>query len=63
MNLLLRMQEIREEGIEQGIEQGEKLKAIAVAKNMIAADMKVDFISNMTGLTKDEIEALIQEKE
>ena len=63
MSLLLRMQEIREEGIEQGIEQGEKMKAIAVAKNMIAADMKVDFISNMTGLTKDEVEALIQEKE
>ena len=43
-------------------EQKRKQKAIARAKNMIAADKEIDYVSSMTGLTKEEVEALIQEK-
>lgn len=44
-------------------EQERKQKAIARAKNMIASDIKIDYVSSITGLTKEEVEALIQEKE
>lgn len=63
MSFTVRKQDIREEGYEEGIEQGKKKKAIAIAKNMIAANVEIDFIVKMTGLTKDEVEALLQEKE
>lgn len=43
-------------------EQERKQKAIARAKNMIASDIKIDYVSSITGLTKEEVEALIQEK-
>lgn len=44
-------------------EQERKQKAIARAKNMIASDIKIDYVSSITGLTKEEVEALIQENE
>ena len=51
-----------EEGIEQGIEQGlktgEKNKAIKIAKNMINKNIDINVISEVTGLTKEEIEKL-----
>ena len=51
-----------EEGIEQGIEQGlktgEKNKAIKIAKNMINKNIDINVISEVTGLTIEEIENL-----
>ncbi|MDA0079728.1 Rpn family recombination-promoting nuclease/putative transposase [Brachyspira hyodysenteriae] len=47
-----------EEGIKQGIEQGEKNKAISMAKNMKAMDMDINLISELTGLSIEEIKNL-----
>ena len=41
-----------------GIEQGEKNKAISMAKNMKARDMDIKLISELTGLSIEEIEKL-----
>ncbi|TXJ37203.1 Rpn family recombination-promoting nuclease/putative transposase [Brachyspira pilosicoli] len=43
---------------EEGIEQGEKNKAISMAKNMKARDMDIKLISELTGLSIEEIEKL-----
>ncbi len=43
---------------EEGIEQGEKNKAISMAKNMKARDMDLNLISELTGLSIQEIENL-----
>ena len=51
-----------EEGIEQGIEQGlktgEKNKAIKIAKNMINKNIDINVISEVTGLSIEELENL-----
>ncbi|WP_304354563.1 Rpn family recombination-promoting nuclease/putative transposase [Brachyspira innocens] len=46
------------QGIEKGIEQGEKNKAISMAKNMKDRDMDLNLISELTGLSIQEIERL-----
>ena len=46
------------EGLEKGIEQGEKNKAISMAKNMKARNMDLNLISELTGLSIEEIEEL-----
>ena len=45
-------------GIEQGIEKGAHQKALETAKLMKQANCELDFIIQMTGLSKEEIEAL-----
>ena len=52
------LEEERRLGIEQGIEQGEKNKAISMAKNMKARDMDIKLISELTGLSIEEIDNL-----
>ncbi len=47
-----------EKGIEKGIEKGEKKKSIKVAEKMIKAGMKLSLISEMTGLSEEEINEL-----
>ena len=47
-------------GIEEGVEKGENKKAIIVAKNMLAKGMEISLISEMTGLTNDEINKIIR---
>ena len=44
--------------LEKGREEGKNLKAIQIAKKMLAAGMDIDTIINMTDLSKDEIEKL-----
>lgn len=44
-----------EQGIEQGIEQGKAQKTIDIAKKMKAASFPLDDISQITGLSKEEI--------
>ena len=67
MTLLMREQEIQEEAFEKGRAEGRaegaRENSISVAQKMIAANVEIDFIVKMTGLTKDEVEALLQEKE
>ena len=63
MTLLMREQEIQEEAFEKGRAEGARENSISVAQKMIAANVEIDFIVKMTGLTKDEVEALLQEKE
>ena len=48
----------RQEGLAEGLAQGEKAKAIAIAKNLKGMNMPVIDISNATGLTVEEIKKL-----
>lgn len=52
------MENAREEGTLQGIEQGSKEKQLQIAKNMLAKNMDIDLISEVTNLSKEEIETL-----
>ena len=51
-----------EEGIKmgklEGIKEGEKNKAISMAKSMKTKNLDINLISEITGLTIDEIEKL-----
>ncbi|MCZ9891153.1 Rpn family recombination-promoting nuclease/putative transposase [Brachyspira hyodysenteriae] len=55
----LGLEEGIKQGIEKGIEQGEKNKAISMAKNMKDRDMDINLISELTGLSIEEIEKAI----
>ena len=56
------LKEERQEGIKEGklegIKEGEKNKAISMAKSMKAKNMDINLISEITGLTIDEIKKL-----
>ncbi len=54
----LDLKKAKEEGITEGIEQGEKNKAISMVKNMKARDMDLNLISELTGLSIEEIKNL-----
>jgi len=45
-------------GFEQGIEQGSKEKQLEIVKNMLSKGFDIDTISEITGLTKNELEDL-----
>lgn len=47
-----------EQGIEQGIEQGKEKAAIEIAKNSLKAGVSIPVISQITGLSIEEIERL-----
>uniref|UniRef100_UPI0037C06316 hypothetical protein n=1 Tax=Candidatus Wolbachia massiliensis TaxID=1845000 RepID=UPI0037C06316 len=51
----------REEGIKIGEEKGEKQAKVAVAKNSLKTGMSIDVISQITGLSHDEIKQLQEE--
>ena len=44
-----------EEGIKQGVQQGSKQEKLEIAKKMLEKNTNIDFISEVTGLTIDEI--------
>ena len=48
----------REEAIEEGIQQGIEQNTISIAKNMLKANTDINFISEVTGLSTDEIRKL-----
>ena len=54
----LDLKKAKEEGIEQGIEQGEKMKAISIARNLKKSGIDIKIISENTGLSIEEIEKL-----
>ncbi len=45
-------------GIKKGIEKGKKEIAIEIAKNLLKANMSVEFIANTTGLSINEVKSL-----
>lgn len=47
-----------DKGLEAGIQQGKKENTITIAKKMKAKNADIDFISQVTGLTIKEIQAL-----
>ncbi|MEI0701196.1 hypothetical protein R4M05_05010, partial [Brachyspira intermedia] len=47
-----------EEGVKRGIEEGEKNKAISIAKSLKKSGLDAKFISENTGLSIKEIEKL-----
>ena len=47
-----------EQGIEQGFSDGSYKKALETAKLMKHANCEFDFIMQMTGLSKEEVEAI-----
>ena len=52
------LNEAERKGIQKGIEQGEKNKAIEIAKSLLNIGLDVSTISKSTGLDIDEIEEL-----
>ena len=61
-NITITLQEEKEQakkvGLEQGLEQGEKRKALEVANNLLKMGMDIEAIMKATGLSKEEIEEL-----
>lgn len=53
------LENAEEKGIEIGKKEGEKNKAIEVAKNSLKAGLDIDTISSITGLDKNGIEKLL----
>ena len=47
-----------EKGMEQGIEQGMQNEKIIIAKNLLVANMDINFISKTTGLNIKEIKSI-----
>ena len=54
----LKMAKAREDGIEKGIEQGEKATQIKIAKRLLENNVEIELIMKTTGLTRAEIENL-----
>ena len=52
------MKQVLEEGKQQGIEQGIEQGILNTAKNMKIEGADIDFISRVTGLSKEKIEEL-----
>ena len=48
-------------GLEQGIEKGERQEKIAIAKKMLEQKADIEFIKTCTGLTEEEINKLKEE--
>ena len=46
------------QGVEKGKKEGEKKKAIDIAKNLLLANMDIEFVSKTTGLSVKEIKEL-----
>lgn len=47
-----------EKGMEKGLVEGEKRKAIEIAKNMLSVGIEISVIAKTSGLTESEVEAL-----
>ena len=54
------IEDAKKEGIEKGKNIGTKEKTIEIAKNMLKKKMSIKDISEITGLTEDEVRLLIE---
>ena len=52
------LQKSREEGLEKGREEGENKRTIEIIRNAIKKGMDNNIISDLTGLSNQEIEAI-----
>ncbi len=52
------LKQVKKEGISQGILQGEKQTSIEIAKKLIALNMPIEQIMDVTKLSEEEIEKL-----
>ncbi len=52
------LDEARAEGISKGISEGKRERNIEIAKNMLSKNMDIKLISEITGLTENEINSL-----
>ena len=59
MTLETAIDEAREEGLVQGLEQGRNEERLQLIRKMISRGMTPDLISEMTGLSLEEIETLL----
>ena len=59
MTLETAIDEAREQGMEQGLEQGRNEERLQLIRKMISRGMTPELISNMTGLSIEEIESLL----
>ena len=51
-----------EEGKKSGIEEGKKAAQLSIIQNLLNSGMKIDEISKITGLTQEEINDLLDNK-
>ena len=54
----LKLAKAREDGIEQGIEQGEKIEKIKIAKKMLDKKIDIETIIETTGISEEEIKKI-----
>jgi len=47
------------EGLERGLEQGEKRKAVEIAKNLLKKGLDTEMIADITGLEIKELMSLV----
>lgn len=59
MTLETAIDEAREEGLVQGLEQGRNEARLQLIREMVSRGMSPELISNMTGLSIEEIKALL----
>ena len=52
------LDEARAEGISKGISEGKRERNIEIVKNMLSKSMDIKLISEITGLTESEVNAL-----
>ena len=59
MTLETAIDEAREEGLVQGLEQGRNEERLQLIRKMVSRGMTPELISDMTGLSLEEIETLL----
>ena len=59
MTLETAIDEAREEGLEQGLEQGRNEERLQLIRKMISRGMSPELISEMTGLSIEEIKSML----
>ena len=59
-DIAVQRQEAYEDGMEQGIQQGSQQAKIQTAKNFISMGLSVEQVSKGTGLSIEEINALVK---
>ncbi len=52
-------QQLEQKGIQQGREEGDHLRAVAIAKNMLAEGMSPQAVQRLTGLPENEVLDLV----
>ena len=52
------IQEGRQQGLQQGLQQGQQQSKLEIARNALAMGLSVEQITQLTGLTKEEIEKI-----